>query len=911
MFGNLTKRRRFILVDPSFDGKSGDKWQYAMTFCDFARRNKFDFVLLAHKDAPFIQGEAGGKVDQRNVFSAGFYHHGEIINQHTLGDGRRRIRASDVEMNQRLKALDEKIARFIEAGEFVNAERARQDRAAALSRYIEETATLLGAVERAEPLALPFNRDAFAQELHAELNDIKPRQGDILFLHTATQAIMESLTEISALMEQDETLDIDAYFLFHFGAEAPDARTFIDRYYSFSHCASLGARLKSGSPFRRLHLLATHPLLREELEGFFGLPVGIFDGLTNLDRYMTNLGGIDGYVARRTAAAEVLAADRPLLGVRAADLTQASITALQMAVRMMRRCGAEPSVRVAHHAKNRAKAAEVIAALDDDVRGAFRLEDTDDHARYISFLAASSIVVLPYNPDIYKKRVSAVLHDCSVLGVPCIVPRHSTLQDGRDFADIYIYDSLSGLAGVTIRAWRALRADPERARRRKARADELFASDVVSRLLKSTSRPSLTVQRRGPVATVFMPLWGRVGSSYAIEAQIRFLLEAGYFVVQVLALDKPADHVEARPFFWRMLFENSRAMRGSLMRIAYRTANPSLSSVAERADGFDAYLNGVAHNSLWDPGTERLIRKSAVTVVNHVFNSRLAQRLGGGYFILETHDIQSRQMMHWPLRDPVTGEPEDYRSLIEKELAEVSRYDYVINVSHHEHKVLQLANQNSRVVTPYLLVDKQASQFESIAAMAHAYNWHESYLNLSKLDILLIGDSHPANLESCVWFMEKVFKPFLAPQSVRLGIVGRVTDQLYQRFNDIPSVFYCGFVDEIADIRHLSRLTVLPDQRGTGISIKTLETLAYSAPFVGTSVAFRGIDAFIPPEELDVYDQPETFGARVLALLGDEEALAETGRQAGELYTKVSGRARFDNAWREIFTAQRLPQIET
>ena len=898
----MEKMRKFVLVDPSFDGKRGDKWQYAVAFLESAKRNGYDFYLLGHENSPSVVDEAGQPINQRNIFSYGFYQHGGVAGRHISGPRRRELKTRDARTNAALAALDSQIAAKRNSGDFVAAQRLQQARTTQLESYVASSATLIAEIEKHESPPTPFNRDDFARAMAEQIVDLNLGQGDVLFFHTITQAMMESLSEISAHLPGDITADVDAYFLFHFGAEAPGARTFIDRYHSYSHYETLQLRLASGSCFRRVHLLATNTLLRDELEGFFGVPVGLFDGLTNLKHHLSAVGGEEAFETLRTGAKKSASSRMIDIGVRIADLDDERLEAIRKAAALLRQSGFIPSIRLAYHDGNKAKAFSMAAGLDSF----FVLVDTSENDDYVKFLAACNLVLLPYRTEIYKKRVSAVLHDCAVMGISCVVPSDSTLEQGDEFADVFRYSGLEELPGVILFAAVELSRDLQRSEKRLARAHELFASDVISRLTAAMPSPSLTVEKRGPIATVVMPLWGRVGSSYAIEAQMRFLLEQGYFVIQVFALDKAADIMEAIPYFWRMLLENSQQMRGNIQRIAFRTADLDTALLARTANGFDVYVGNIGENELHDEVAGRLAKQSTITLVNHVFNSRLARKIGGGVFILETHDIQSSQMAKWPLRNPVTNQPESYDVLLDRELEEVAAYDFVVNVSNAEHDVLKRANPKSKVVIPFVPFRESKSRFESVGAMSHALNWHECYHSMHKFDLLLVGDSHPANIESALWFINEVFQPHLSHQELSLAIVGRAANKLHDSLGPIGNVYYCGYVDDIADVRNLSRLAILPDQRGSGISIKTLETLAYGSPFVGTSVAFRGLLDFLetPPQ---LFDHPTEFARRIQELIRNEERLRKLGGTATAIYEKLAGKDKFDAAWVDTLRALRLP----
>lgn len=896
-------RRRFVLVDPSFDGMTGDKWQYAISFHDSAVKNGFDFVLLGNKTSPSIQSATTSSVDQRNIFQYNFYGHGEIVSRNKPGPRHRALVARDAECNAAITALDGQIHTLDSAGRFVEAARLKAERASCLAAHLQATAGDYAAAAQMEQPVLPFNGDDLALRLSEEIRNLNLRSGDVLFMHTTTQAMLESLAEMWLHMEGQTPIPADAYFLFHFGAEAPDARTFIDRYHSYSHMPTLGLRLRTGSPFKNLYILATNTKLRDELEAQLRLPVALFDGLTNFDRYLDALGGKAAHERDRAAILERASHRDIVLGVRIADLDEDRVDHLRAGVMLLERMGYSPRVRLGHHNGNLGRAAELLAYCDHP---AFALVDTENHADYIRFLAASTVMVLPYRPEIYRKRVSAVLHDCSVLGVSCIVPRHSTLEDGRHYADIYTYGEPSELPGIMLRCAHALSADAGRPLVRKDIAATMFTTDVVERLLGSAHEPSLQTERRSPIATVVMPLWGRVGTSHVVEAQIRFLIESGYFVVQVFSLDKPTDLREAESYFWRILFENSREIRGHVQRIAYRSANPSNGSGEARINAFDVYLDNIAANEIFDNAAVGLIRQSSFMLVNHVFNSRLARKFDVSPLILESHDIQSAQMVHWPLISPETGAPERFERLFEKELHEITRFDFVVNLSDSEHKRLRAANANSRMVTPYIPRRNLNGHYESVAALAHAHGWDVCYHEISRFDLLLLGDSHPANVESARWFINEVYRPYLEHRSLRLAIAGRISDTLYKTAGDVPNIFYCGFVDDIQDLRALSDIIVLPDQRGTGISIKTLETLAAGNAYAATSCAFRSIASHLD-EPPTTFDRPGDFAGRILDLHRNPAERRAAQDTARAIYDRVASKAIYDAAWREILSGLHLP----
>lgn len=898
--------KKFILVDPSFDGVTGDKWQYAVAFARSARINGYEFILLSARHSPKLPLIDGHAIDQRPIFRFAFYEHDKIVARHHWTPAEvasRKRKYTDAALLQRLR--DEDLRRAEEAhdpGLRAHAQR----RIAAAERAAAHRAAATEAARAADPdVVEPFNRDDFGEALARELARINPQRGDVLFFHTMTPAMMESFSEAALHLPGPDIYDVDAYCLFHFGAEAPDARTFLDRYHSYGHVGSLKQRLAVGSPFRRLHLLATSQVLADECTRDFGMPVGVFHGLSNLGEHQRACGGADAARAIVVDKARALAEQGLVrMAIRAGDIGEPVVAALRQALHRLRAYGFTPQLRVLYHEKSLPRLREVLDWFGDE---AVELVDVNDNDDYIVELARANLVLLTYIRNRYAKRVSAVLHDCSVLGTSCIVPAGTTLADAQGYADIYVYGEESGLAATVLQAARALKFLPQAVRDAKVEAARvIYGQDVVTAIMGSTTSPSLVVRQRGPIAAFFMPAWGRCGSSYAMEAQMRFLLSRGYFVVQVLVMDKPVDRFAALSYFWRLLLENSRAMRGSVMRIAYATfadhdrllADPAYAG----ASAFDQYLQRIGNGDVRDAATVRALARAEVAIVNHVFNSRLAHKYIQCPAVLETHDIQSYQMQSWPLRNEIDGEVAPVADLLQEEMAEIGRFAHVVNVAPDEHRILSLANPRSTLVTPYVVLQQDPAdpaEPKRIADLADAWGLSHYYRDVSRFQLLLLGDSHKANRESAEWFIEKVYLPFLQPQGRSLAVAGRISDVLYAKYGTIPNVFYIGFVPSVGVLRRLCDVSVLPDVRGTGISIKSLETFASGQAFVATNRALRGFTGLLPPGLLG-FDSAEAFARRTEALLIDEEERRRCEALALEAYRVLASSERFDRAWETI-----------
>jgi hypothetical protein len=890
--------KRFIVVDPSFTSHDGDRWQYAVDLARSSNERGYEFVLLTSKRAPSIRQAVGFPFKQRCIFEHAFYEHDKIYERHrAVGKSPSRhrnnlIRKDKIQKLEHDKHIAHSRSDYIEEQRIVY----RLER---LRRHTGSLQWLAEILEYKEVLReRPFNRDNFAQKLARELARLNPGPDDILFFHTMTYGMMESLSEVTAALKHRPPFDTHAYFLFHFGTEAPDARTFLDRYYSYAAYGSISDRMKVGSPFRHLHFLCTCEPLRVEAERVLNAPVAIWHGLVNPRYVDQTLGGLDSIRARRAFAQSELERGEVRILVRAADLDPDKARSVSRACHLAQHRGNVVRLRLIYHSGSFHNLREILNQIDFPN---FELIETESNESYLREVCDAGIMLLTYDVEKYAKRVSAVLHDCAVLGVPTLVPSGTTLES-CDYAPKFVYGPNEGIVGGLLNAIRYLQRHG-RDFDMTARARALLAGNAVDRLLESAPKASIVRSAQpAPIANVVMPLWGRVGSSFAMEAQIRYLIGSGYFVNQIFLMDKPVAPLEATEYFWKMLLQNSLHARGSIQRIAFRTFSKNSRRLCRhylQRGAFGQLLLRYVLNRTEDPNFDRQMRQANVSVVNHVFHSDWAFRFCGGRRILETHDIQSYQMVKWPLINEATGQPENISSLLREEMAAVARYDHVINVAPQEHAILCTANHRASLVTPYLPETKKNQRFKVVRDMAYALDLHESYRYLDHFDLLIVGDAHPANQESVLWFIREVFNPYLAEKAINLVLVGNISNAIYNVVGETPHLFYLGFVEDLEEVKSLSKLVILPDKRGTGISIKTLEAMASGMPFVATGIALRGLRDRLPAD-LPAYDEPIAMADAINAVIRRPDLLAGMAAVSRECYGRVAGKAQFSQAWDKI-----------
>ena len=121
-------------------------------------------------------------------------------------------------------------------------------------------------------------------------------------------------------------------------------------------------------------------------------------------------------------------------------------------------------------------------------------------------------------------------------------------------------------------------------------------------------------------------------------------------------------------------------------------------------------------------------------------------------------------------------------------------------------------------------------------------------------DLLFVGSGHPPNTIGLDWFYRRVYVPYLLREGVRMTVVGSVCEQV--SFPEGHRVTKLRQVDgPLIDVYRRAKLVIVPLFEGTGMSIKTIESLAMGCPVVASSVGARGL-----PDSTDAVVQVDIPG---------------------------------------------------
>lgn len=378
-----------------------------------------------------------------------------------------------------------------------------------------------------------------------------------------------------------------------------------------------------------------------------------------------------------------------------------------------------------------------------------------------------------------------------------------------------------------------------------------------------------------------MPAWARCGSTSVFQDQLEYLRSRDYSVHElffaplnyremgqgkgweqtVLDENPSAPNVVSRAFLWPKRREEQSE------KVAQARKKMYASGICGQFVNFHCGALGGYENEI-----DRL-PDVEFALVNHAFTMSHVRRLYPNVpVVMETHDIQCVQMRQ---REELSYH-QDFANNLSFEAGWWKMADYLVSLNPDENGfILEASGVPGAFVPPPVIESVAEPKYETLGALLAAEGGAEGLRDLEQVDLLLMGDWHPLNVEAFRWFFRSVLPLVRQKADVSVAVVGRIVEKLGDEI-DQSGVRKIGFLKDLANIQDFAKVLVLPDQGGTGISIKLREALAVGACFAPTAVAMRGVpgDAGGWPME------PRPFAEDILSLVSSEAA-RETRRALG------------------------------
>jgi polysaccharide biosynthesis protein PslH len=109
-------------------------------------------------------------------------------------------------------------------------------------------------------------------------------------------------------------------------------------------------------------------------------------------------------------------------------------------------------------------------------------------------------------------------------------------------------------------------------------------------------------------------------------------------------------------------------------------------------------------------------------------------------------------------------------------------------------------------------------------------------------------------------------------QDAELYIIGKGNTQLIEKFQDIPGIFFTGFVENLDDIMPTIELMIFPHLAVTGIQTKLLAAFSYGIPVVfSTQMIFAPEINAIEDECIVSTGEASSFAAKAIEIMGNND----------------------------------------
>lgn len=399
--------------------------------------------------------------------------------------------------------------------------------------------------------------------------------------------------------------------------------------------------------------------------------------------------------------------------------------------------------------------------------------------------------------------------------------------------------------------------------------------------MRSLIRPTRPEGNAKPAALVVGLPWLRSGTGKVMEAQMDFFRSLGWNVLFV-AVPHRERHTSEHGI-WRLFTSQAQELPHfpHVVQTFPRRVRreKSLGGLRFRKKDKTALdFNFQISNSI--PVSAELqsyIRDNHVQVIigNHVYTTPFCLKLkqlcekhwGRTHLATVTHDVQSYILIDNEVKNPWTKQQDKVEDLLRRECDMLARADALIHVSDDD---LRFFSPQIGNIGHFLALPPVAGKTIDQASPDRAQS-----------DLLFVGSNHVANLESMQWYFRSVAPCYAAEPSLTvIGTVGGLVEQHDPELWRERSAHFTGSVLDIAPFYAGARVAIAPMVSGRGISVKTIEALAYGKPVVGARFAFRGF----PPQALrdhgfQFWDEPADFAGAVAAALRSPEEHTERSRR--------------------------------
>jgi glycosyltransferase involved in cell wall biosynthesis len=293
------------------------------------------------------------------------------------------------------------------------------------------------------------------------------------------------------------------------------------------------------------------------------------------------------------------------------------------------------------------------------------------------------------------------------------------------------------------------------------------------------------------------------------------------------------------------------------------------STTYEITEGFASYFGWIQRDTV--EFFQKLITENNYDSIN-VHYLQMAELFRFAKAPKHTKLIYSAQDALYMMDGYLSGGIPRMLDVLPKEIEIMSYFDEILCISNDEKNFFQR-----------LMPDKIFRHYP------HALNPRNLPEAEKDIDVLFLGFMNPHNRDGLIWFIDLVL-PILKtkPTIVVCGKVWLSLEKEAPQYVEralLSGVQRVDFSEDLDFLFARTRLTICPLRSGTGMKIKTIDSLARGIPVVSTS---WGVDGFADKNNNGclVADSPTEFAQRIHLLLDDDSSYKHYSAQAREYFKK-------------------------
>ncbi|WP_287936190.1 glycosyltransferase [Duncaniella freteri] len=188
-------------------------------------------------------------------------------------------------------------------------------------------------------------------------------------------------------------------------------------------------------------------------------------------------------------------------------------------------------------------------------------------------------------------------------------------------------------------------------------------------------------------------------------------------------------------------------------------------------------------------------------IINYFYFSKAFEKITIKRKILQTHDIFTNRNLNGSLTTMSTDEIEERKAL--------NRADYILSVQDYDASFFKRLSPTKKVLSTFC-----------------NFNYKQSDVN-GNTNLLFLSGTADFNIRGLVWFFENVWEELKENNpAIRLLIGGGICKEL-DNYNLPEDVELCGYIENVDEFLSQGDIFINPTYQGSGIKIKTLESVAY------------------------------------------------------------------------------------